>query len=69
MATTRQVFVDHDGQRLGIRVHAAPVADAPALVFWPAMGVPAGPAPGSTTCGGPSRQVRSPPGSTPSPGR
>lgn len=42
MAFTDQVHVDHGGQHLAIRVHRAPVPGAPALVFWPAMGVPAG---------------------------
>ncbi len=37
-----QQFLDRDGQRLGLQVYPEPpVAGAPAVVVWPAMGVPA----------------------------
>jgi predicted alpha/beta hydrolase len=37
-----QEYLEHDGQRLGLHVYPEPPdPDAPAVVFWPAMGVPA----------------------------
>lgn len=37
-----QQWVERDGQRLAVHHYAQPEPDAPAVVIWPAMGVPAG---------------------------
>ncbi len=40
--TFTQEYLDRAGQRLGIHTYPDPAPDAPVIVFWPAMGVPAG---------------------------
>jgi predicted alpha/beta hydrolase len=36
-----QTYLDVDGQRLGLQVYPEPAPNAPLIVVWPAMGVPA----------------------------